>query len=254
MNVVLIGTGNTATILGRLIKQTGHDVLQVYGRSADHASMLASSLGCDYTISLDSLDQRGDLYIIAVTDSAISSIVSGWKFPRKMLVHTAGSVSKDVLQTASKNYGVLYPLQSFRKEVADITSIPFLVDANTGDDLRLLYDFACTLSGNVKKADDKERATYHLAAVVLNNFTNHLITLTNEFCVQTKTDFSLLVPLLKQLPDRLMQYSPRELQTGPAIRNDQSTIVKQLGLLEEFPELKNLYTLFTKSIQAYHYK
>ena len=48
----------------------------------------------------------------------------------KLVLHTAGSVSKDVLKNISYNYGVLYPLQSLRKESHEIPEIPFLVDGN----------------------------------------------------------------------------------------------------------------------------
>jgi hypothetical protein len=43
--------------------------------------------------------------------------------------------------------------------------------------------------------------------------------------------------------------APSDAQTGPAVRNDESTIAKHLQLLEAHPQLKEMYQLFTKSIQ-----
>ena len=34
MDIVIIGTGNTATILGRKLKAAGHNIVQIYGRNA----------------------------------------------------------------------------------------------------------------------------------------------------------------------------------------------------------------------------
>ncbi len=252
MKVVLIGTGNTATVLGRLIAASGHRIIQVYGRNSSNASGLAESLAATFTTSLNEIDDTGDIYLFAISDRAIAELSSQWQLRYKLVVHTAGSVSKEALKAASKNYGVLYPLQSLRKETAVMPVIPFLIDGNTNDNLTLLHDFAATLSPIVKKADDEERKRYHLAAILLNNFTNHLYSLTKQFCFQSKTDFNLLVPLIQQLPILLSQYSPEQLQTGPAIRNEQTTIDSHLHLLENFPEIKSLYALFTKSIQDYY--
>ncbi len=252
MKVVIIGTGNTATVLGRLIKQSGHSIIQVCGRRADATGLLAQSLDAAYVTSINDIDPDGDLYLLAVSDNAVATMAGQFSFPSKLLVHTAGSVSIDILKKASKNYGVLYPLQSLCKEVESLPVIPFLVDGNTSDDLTLLYDFAKTLSPLVQKADDGDRKKYHLAAVLVNNFSNHLYTLANDFCMGTQADFKLLLPLIQQLPLRLNEYSPKELQTGPAIRNDQVSITTQLEMLNDYPEIKNLYALFTKSIQEYY--
>lgn len=252
MKVVIIGTGNTATVLGKLIKQSAHSIIQVCGRTAEATRLLAESLDAAYVTSMKEIDPDGDLYLLAVSDNALATIAGQFSFSSKLLVHTAGSVSIDVLKNASRNYGVLYPLQSLRKKVESLPVVPFLVDGNTSDDLTLLYDFAKTLSPLVQKAGDADRKKYHLAAVLVNNFSNHLYTLANNFCVGTKTDFNLLLPLIQQLPLRLHEYSPQELQTGPAIRNDQVTLDTQLTMLNDYPEIKNLYALFTKSIQEYY--
>jgi len=39
------------------------------------------------------------------------------------------------------------------------------------------------------------------------------------------------------------------MQTGPAARGDEAVIQKHLQLLDDAPQLKNIYTLMTQSIQ-----
>jgi predicted short-subunit dehydrogenase-like oxidoreductase (DUF2520 family) len=250
MRIGLIGTGNVATILGRKIKAAGHEVVQVYGRAATHAQQLASELGAAYTTDIDHLDLSAQLYIIAIADAAIPAVAGSLPLKGKLVVHTAGSVSKEVLKVASARYGILYPLQSLRKEMEQLPQIPLLVDANTPEDLALLQELALGLSAQVGVASDEQRLKLHVAAVIVSNFTNHLYTLAEQYCIAEQADFSLLHPLIMQVAGRIQYMPPRDAQTGPAIRHDTPTIEKHLTLLEQHGEVQELYAWFTKSIQA----
>ncbi len=250
MKVVIIGSGNVATILGRRILKAEHEIIQVISRNELHAKPLAAELGCDYATDLSKISLLADLYIIAVSDNAIEDIAHSISLSNKIMVHTAGSVSKNILQRTSKNYGVLYPLQSLRKETNINVKIPLLTDANTEETLTFITDFAKTISAEVQFADDYARLQLHIAAIIVNNFTNHLYTLTADFCKQQNVDFGLLLPLIKETADRLEHFRPAEMQTGPAIRRDERTIQTHLELLNGFHELKKIYQLFTESIQS----
>lgn len=252
MRIVMIGTGNTATVLGRLMKARGHDLLQVYGRSGMASSELAKTLAASPITSLQAIATDADLYVIAISDDAIAGVSSQLSVENRLIVHTAGAVSIEALASASRNYGVLYPYQSLRKEMGEELVIPFLVDGNTNEDLTLLEDFARTLSPQVAKANDQQRMGYHLAAVVTNNFSNHLYTLVYDFCVERGLSFSLLQPMVAQLSQRLATYPPSRLQTGPAIRGDRSTINSHLQLLEGNNDLKAVYEIFTRAIASYY--
>ena len=251
MQVVLIGAGNTATVLGRKIRDEGHHILQVWSRNPAHADQLAKELKTSSETSLRKL-ARADIYIVAVPDDAIGEIAGQVELNNHLVVHTAGSVSKNELQNASRNFGVLYPLQSLRKEMPLVPEIPFLVDGNTSDDLTLIFDFAETISTRVRVANDEERKALHLSAVIVSNFSNHLYTLAEQYCNRTNTDFSLLYPLINEVARRIEFKSPSELQTGPAFRGDIETLHSHEELLKNFPEIKNLYANFTKSIQEFY--
>jgi predicted short-subunit dehydrogenase-like oxidoreductase (DUF2520 family) len=219
-----------------------------------HAEELADTLSATFTTDISQCDNTADLYMLAVSDSALPAIASQLKLDKKLVVHTAGSVSKNVLAACSKNYGILYPVQSLRREITVLPDIPFLVDGNTEDDLALITDFACGLSSQVERATDEQRLKLHVAAVMVSNFTNHLYALAHNYCLQEKLDFNMLLPLITAIADRLYEYSPVEVQTGPAIRNDKVTIQKHVDLLQQHAPLKALYTLFTESIQAMYRK
>ncbi len=248
MRIVIIGSGNVASVLGRLCKQKGHEIVQVVSRNASHAKALADELDCASADYNEKLDDSAGIYIIAVADSALQELNSRIHLGNKLIVHTAGSVTKDVLKGISNNYGVLYPLQSLRKEMDYQTDIPFLIDGNTADTITLVEDFAGTLSSNVTKTTDDDRLKLHVAAVMVSNFTNHLYALAEDFCKKEHVDFSLLTPLIKETADRTQRFSPAAVQTGPAVRNDIFTIDKHLRILTDHPQLKYMYIKLTDSI------
>lgn len=254
MKIVLIGSGNTATVLGKKMYRSGHTVLQVFSRTLQHATALAEDLNASYTDSLNALSTDADLYVIAVSDTAVESVAREFYTGNKPVVHTAGSVSMEVLKPVSSNYGVLYPLQSLRKDMQRIPEIPFLVDGCTTEIQVLLCDFATSLSSEVKICTDDQRLNMHLAAVISSNFTNHLYALTEQFCNHHQLSFDLLLPLINEVAFRLREGHAADLQTGPARRGDEATIQKHLQLLSEDEQLQQLYKLLSQSIQTMYHK
>ena len=248
MRVVIIGSGNVATVLGRLVKQNGHPVVQVISRNMEHARSLANELQCGFTDYDGPVDTDAELYLIAINDSALYELNNTFHLGRSMVVHTAGSIPRDVLKNISLNYGVLYPLQSLRKEMESTGDIPMLVDGNTPEAITLVEDFARTISTNVSIAADEERLKLHVAAVMVSNFTNHLYALAEDFCEKEKVDFKMLVPLIRETANRMATHSPAAVQTGPAVRNDIFTLDKHLRLLANYPKLKYIYLKLTESI------
>jgi predicted dinucleotide-binding enzyme len=249
MEIVIIGTGNTATILGRKLKGAGHNIVQVFGRDASAASALAYELDTESTAYWSVVNRNADIYILAVSDIAIAEIIHELQLPDKTIVHTAASVSIDVLQGATTHYGVLYPLQSLKKTTPYLPEIPVIIDASDAQTLERLEDLAGSISTQVVKAGDAQRAKLHLAAVFCNNFVNHLFVLMQQYCADEGLDFELLIPLIRETAVRIETITPNAAQTGPAIRHDDTTISKHLELLQRYPELHIFYQLFTQSIQ-----
>ena len=112
-----------------------------------------------------------------------------------------------------------------------------------------LTQLAGSISNNVSVINDNKRSKLHLAAVIANNFSNHIYSLLEEYCKSTDLNFKDLIPLISETSNKLKMYSPSIIQTGPAIRNDQTTINKQLKQLSDFPELQKLYEFMTINIK-----
>ena len=99
------------------------------------------------------------------------------------------------------------------------------------------------------EAKYEQRRWMHLAAVMSNNFITHLMAICEQVCSDNDLPFSTLLPIIEQTFDRIKQSSPQALQTGPAIRNDVSTIQSQIALLEQHPNWQSIYKAMTESIQ-----
>ena len=248
MKVVIIGSGNVATTLGRLIQKNNHNVIQVTSRNIEHAKLLADELQAAYSDYNGEIDKSADLFIFAVSDMALQECVHHYNIHDKLVMHTAGSVSKDVLKNVSYNYGVLYPLQSLRKEMLEAPEIPFLIDGNNEVVIKTIHDFAITLSPYVQVINDEDRLKLHAAAVIVSNFTNHLYAIAEDFCKSEHVNFDLLKPLIMETASRIKNQSPGAVQTGPAVRKDIITLDKHLRLLSSYPKLRTTYLRLTDSI------
>lgn len=249
MKIVIIGSGNVAAVLGRKIKEAGHQIIQVVSRNTTAASALAYDWDTESTNYFSLVNRNADIYLIAVSDDAIEEVISDIHLPGKVVAHTAASVSKDLLKSVTDDYGVFYPLQSLRKELEEVPPIPLFIDAASSKARMALEALAQSISPQqVAGAGEEERLKLHVAAVVVSNFTNYLYQLAEDYCRRENLDFQLLIPLIEESAHRLRAASPAALQTGPAIRNDRETLEKHLSLLENHPRLKEVYSFLSSAI------
>ena len=248
MKVVIIGSGNVATVLGKKMKENAIDIVQVISQNYDHAAELGNALNVPATDNFSRIVYDADFYMIAVTDTNISMAAAQLPQLNGILLHTAGSVSKDVLMNFSNQYGVIYPLQTLNKQLQLVPEVPVMIDGNTEAVKDAIKQFTNTWADGVVHATDQQRLNTHIAAVIVNNFTNHLMALTEDFCVKEGIDFSLLMPLIYQTVENLGSMPAAQLQTGPAERGDISTVDKHLQLLNRYPSLRNLYLKLSESI------
>ena len=123
------------------------------------------------------------------------------------------------------------------------------MEAKVESDWQRLEQLAARLSNRVFRINDEQRSLLHVAAVFVNNFSNHLYDLMDRWLVEEQIPFELLQPLILGGAQKVQSLTPQAAQTGPAIRGDLNTIAQHLKILEEKrPELLRLYRQFTQSI------
>jgi predicted short-subunit dehydrogenase-like oxidoreductase (DUF2520 family) len=250
MDIVIIGSGNVATVLGRKFKAAGHHIIQLFSRNASAASALAYEWDTESTNYISLINKNADIYIVAVNDDSIPAIAKELLLPGKVVAHTAASVPMDALSGVTEHFGVFYPLQSLRKEMNSLPDVPVFFDGSDEKAKRTLELLARSIAAEkVTKAGDQDRLKLHVAAVFVSNFTNHLYALAEAYCKREGLDFRQLLPLIEETALRIRDISPKDVQTGPAFRHDAQTIQKHLDLLKGHPQLQQLYQQLTDSIQ-----
>jgi predicted short-subunit dehydrogenase-like oxidoreductase (DUF2520 family) len=249
MELVLIGSGNIATVIGKAFFERGIIIKQVYSRNLSHAQQLAVQIGAEAIDQLGQLAPKADAYILAVSDQAIGPMAAALNLGDQLLVHTAGSVSKEILANASTNYGVFWPMKMIRKDQEGLGAVQIVVDGSSSSNIAYLSNLARLVGAQIALAGDAQREKLHLMAVVCSNFTNHLYHLAADYCERNNLDFSLLYSIINQTAAGIKGVDPATTQAGPAFRGDTDTMEKHLLLLKNEPALLDFYRAFSKSIQ-----
>ena len=250
MNIVLLGSGNVATHLAYALKAKGVNIIQVFSKNIANAELLAKKIQSEPIDDLSKIDQAADLYIISVKDDAIEKVAISLKNVTGLVVHTSGTTDIKVLSDQVNQAGVFYPLQTFSiVKTVSFDNIPICIEATDNFQLQVLKKLAAKLSNQVYELDGEKRKVLHLAAVFACNFPNHMFALANQILETNGLDFNIIRPLIAETADKVMSNLPGNVQTGPAIRGDENTMNKHLGMLSSTPELQHIYQTLSDSIK-----
>lgn len=251
MRIVMIGAGNLATNLGKALQNAGHDIVQVYSRTWEHAQQLATIIGGAATDDLDSIVDTADVYIFSLKDSALGDVVPKVSKGKaeKLMIHTAGSMPMSCFEGMAVHYGVLYPMQTFSKQrEVDFRSIPCFIEGNDSLAKQNIRALAESISGRVYEMSSDDRRFLHLAAVWACNFTNHCYEVSAEILRKHDVPFDVMLPLIDETAAKVHGMEPIDAQTGPAVRFDDNVIRAQAALMRDNPILKDLYERMSMSI------
>lgn len=249
MNVVLIGSGNAATVIGRELLRHGHRVLQVCSKTRANATALAQELHAVTIDSVAEVDSSADLYILAVSDAALPVVAAELPKIEGLVLHVSGTVSVHILKCTGNRYGVLWPMKMLRKTMQQLGKITLFVDGNSEETVAEVMAIGKQLGSMVARADDETRMKMHLLAALVSNFTNHLYHLAADYCTTENIDFALFYPLIEETARQVQSAHPKELQAGPAFRGDETTLQRHLALLKEDENLQKVYNILTRSIR-----
>lgn len=251
LSIVLIGTGNVAQQLHAAMSNNEEvKIIQVIGRDKKKLAPFNNYLktATDYESIADA-----DVYIIAVNDDSIATVSQHFINKSGLVVHTSGSMPLSVLP-ASVRRGVFYPLQTISLDrKIDFSEVPICIEAEKSEDYKLLKELANAISDQVQIMTSDQRKSVHLAAVFVNNFTNHLYHIGNEICNEAGVPFTILNQLILETAKKATQTPVLKAQTGPAIRNDKHTMKKHLELLNN-KDYREIYSVLSNSIQKTHGK
>lgn len=263
MKISMIGAGNVAWHLSIGLEDHHHQVCEVFSRQLSKAQALTSMLyQAEAKTDLDFSESEAEIFIMAVADDAIAEVCSMLVLPENaILVHTSGTKSLDDLQALISAYhdlpiscGVFYPLMTFsRQKKIQLKDVPFCIESDNEEAEQKLVKLAQSVSRTVYLVSSQERRVLHIAAVFACNFTNHLLALSKEITDAEDLEFNLLKPLIRETFQKaLAAEHPADVQTGPAVRKDKSTINKHLVYLKDHKDMFEIYEVLSESIQKWH--
>ena len=245
--ISVFGTGNVAFHMVKAISLLKNfKIEEVYGRSKSKLDDFCNQFTFEINAvtSIEEL-KPADFYLVCIKDDAIEDFIEKIAKPNTICMHTSGSLP--LLNKDCKN-AVFYPLQTFsKKSDLNYAEIPFCLEAQNTEVYSEIEQLAKAISDSVFSISTEQRRALHTAAVFVCNFVNHLYTIGEEICQEKKVPFEVLKPLIKETAQKVQQISPLEAQTGPAKRNDQSTIDAHLSLLNS-EKHKEIYQQLTHSI------
>ena len=74
MKIVIIGAGNLATKLARVLYEKISQDIHIHSKTEISAKRLADKLQCPFSFNINDIPFNANLYIISVNDSAISEL------------------------------------------------------------------------------------------------------------------------------------------------------------------------------------
>lgn len=248
MKVVFIGAGRLATHLAIELSKLSFNILQVYSRTDLSAIELAQKVNAKATTNIKEIESDADIYIFSVKDSALTELLAQIPSNNGLWIHTAGSIPINIFEKYNDRYGVLYPFQTFSKDrYLDFKTIPIFIEANSKKDLSILTTIANQISNKVYPLSSEKRQYIHLTGVFACNFVNHMYSISQDILKKEGIPFDITLPLIDETAAKVHSLSPKEAQTGPAIRYDENVINKHIQLIED-ADLKEIYALISKNI------
>lgn len=241
-SVAFIGSGKVAHVLSTIFNEKGICISGISSRNELTGKTLANQLQSKFVEDFTRLN--ADLILVSVNDDSVKTLVEQIN-PTQKVVFTAGAI--DLKSINHPNCGVFYPLQTFTAgKYLKSNEIPILLESKEPDLNKALESFCSKLGFDFQHCDSEQRKHYHLSAVFLNNFMNHLAYISKSELEEKGLNWEFLQPLLKETSEKLLQSDLFEGQTGPARRGDLSVIQEHKKMLSG--KHLEIYNVITSSI------
>ena len=238
----IIGTGNVGLHLVKEFSSNGHFTLEVWSRNP----IKTATISKEYSVKQvkDKSSFSSDIIFVCVPEHALQEVIH--EIPEaKKVIFTGGSVDLDAFNRTNK--GIFYPMQTFssNKELT-VRDYPVFIEGSTNEILQDLESICSLLGKKCFNSTYSERISYHLTAVWVNNFTNHVLFQAKELADSNQLNWELFFPLIEETIAKMKILGPEAAQTGPARRKDLTTIQQHLDLLNSHQ--RAIYELMTQSI------
>lgn len=245
--IVIIGGGNVATHLTRAFRDARVAVVALAPAERLSVRQLAEKYSIAAIERVEDIPIDVDAVIIATNDRATAEAAARLPRIHGTVMHTSGSVPLSALTACHERAGVLYPLQTFSKDVAvDISEVSFFVEASDADTAAFIHHLAGLISKHVYVADSEQRRHLHVAGVLTSNFPIYLMEVAQRTLAEAGFPLDVVMPLMKASVAKAFAVGPYAALTGPARRGDVSTIAAHQAMLP--PNDSEIYRVISNAI------
>ena len=243
-DIYILGKGALGSSLEASLVENGFNI-QIFGRNQLH----------EYPYPL-----KGILFICTddkniknVVDELISERAS--ELDSLMVLHCSGAALLEELSPL-KNYGarlgVSHPIQTFiLGNKASFKDVFVSVQTESDDVYREISQLFIRLGATTERVSQEEKMALHIAAVFTSNFL-----VSNLYASQRVLDAfnlplaskNIFAPLYQQAIKNIGEKNLINALSGPAKRGDMDTIHNHETMLENHPELAQMYKILTNNL------
>ena len=147
---------------------------------------------------------------------------------------------------------VVWPIRSFnpKADSVPLESTPTVVEAADSRARLVAETLVNAWKGDLIEASGEQRSVAHLAAVMADNYANHMLAEAQYVLDKSGLPKTMLKNLILGLTQGGMHGDARERQTGPAKRGDAATLDRHRSLLPN--DMKALYDALALHISKRH--
>lgn len=246
LRVGVIGAGRVGAVLAARLRDAGHEIVAVSGRSPASRTRIDTLVPGAEVLPPAEVAARADVLLLAVPDDSLPALVAelaldGHLRRGQVVAHTSGRHGLGVLAAAA-HVGArplaLHPAMTFTGTDVDLDRLSGCVFGLTaGEDERDIAEaLVADLGGRPMWIRDEDRTTYHAA---LAHGANHLVTLVSQAMqilrrAGADDPAAVLRPLLTAALENALVYEDAAL-TGPVVRGDVETVRAHLAAMEAQP-------------------
>jgi predicted short-subunit dehydrogenase-like oxidoreductase (DUF2520 family) len=262
----IIGSGKVGSVLGRLLVESGHQVLAVISRTPASARKAGRFIGCRNTgVRLDAIPSSVNLVIIATPHDAISSVVEALaavdhvRWRSVVVCHASGMHTDAVLAPLRKQAAVTFsfhPLQTFPRDFAPqeivdrARGIYYGVDG-TARGIARARRLAKALKGHVVEIPPSMREFYHASCVVASNHLTTLLWVVEKMSAALgfggRKSMQMFQPIIDATLHNVCMTSPTRALSGPVARGGVETVASHFEAVERvLPDLIPYFLCMTE--------
>lgn len=224
----IVGAGRLGTALGTALRRSGRQVEGPFSRGADGA-------GCD-------------VVLLCVPDVEIAS-AARCIVPGSIVGHTSGATPLAPLEPHERFS--MHPLLSVSHDATVFSGAGCAIDGSTERALGAANALASVLGMLPFRVEETDRPLYHAAASMASNYLVTLEAAAERLFAAVGVSREYIAPLVRSAMDQWARVGPRDALTGPVVRGDEPTVVRQRdAIATRAPETLPLWDALTEATRA----